>query len=139
MKNRERLLNTAIYDLLCTIQKNADCCPIYAVTGRKGLCSRDNPADKWFFEAYNDYHVRRFTPPATYEAIGKHFNSNPYGLEKDTLEKHGEKLLDVKRDFESVKEFLREHYIEGIVFWFGGEPVCKIKRSDFGFEWGAKK
>lgn len=42
MKNRERLLKTAIYDLLCAIQKNADCCPIYAATGRKGLCSRCN-------------------------------------------------------------------------------------------------
>lgn len=102
-------------------------------------CNRDNPADTWFFEAYNEYHTRRFAPPATYEAIGKHFNGNPYCLEKDTLEKHGEKLLDVKRDFESVREFLWEHYIEGIVFWFGGDPVCKIKRSDFGFGWGAKK
>lgn len=31
-----------------------------------------------------------------------------------------------------------EHEIEGIVFWKDGEPRCKIKRSDFGFEWPAK-
>ena len=32
-------------------------------------------------------------------------------------------------------DYLKEHYIEGIVFWKDGEPGCKIKRSDFGFEW----
>lgn len=28
--------------------------------------------------------------------------------------------------------------IEGIVFWKDGEPLCKIKRTDFGFEWPVK-
>ena len=28
---------------------------------------------------------------------------------------------------------------EGIVFWKDGEPQCKIKRSDFGFEWPIKE
>lgn len=23
--------------------------------------------------------------------------------------------------------------------WFNGEPVCKIKRTDFGFEWPLKE
>ena len=30
------------------------------------------------------------------------------------------------------------HNIEGLVFWKDGEPQCKIKRSDFGFEWPVK-
>jgi hypothetical protein len=25
-----------------------------------------------------------------------------------------------------------------LVFWLDGEPVCKIKRSDFGFKWPVK-
>jgi hypothetical protein len=25
------------------------------------------------------------------------------------------------------------------VFWLDGEPVCKIKRSDFGLSWNTKK
>ena len=25
--------------------------------------------------------------------------------------------------------------MEGIVFWHEGAPLCKIKRSDFGFKW----
>lgn len=37
--------------------------------------------------------------------------------------------------FEGIRDYLKEHYIEGIVFWKDGEPRCKIKRSDFGFEW----
>ena len=28
---------------------------------------------------------------------------------------------------------------EGLVFWKDGIPQCKIKRSDFGFEWPVKK
>ena len=27
---------------------------------------------------------------------------------------------------------------EGLVFWKDGEPQCKIKRSDFEFEWPIK-
>ena len=26
----------------------------------------------------------------------------------------------------------------GIDFWLDGEPVCKIKRTDFGFDWPIK-
>lgn len=32
-------------------------------------------------------------------------------------------------------DWLKENKVEGIVFWKDGEPQCKIKRSDFGFEW----
>lgn len=35
--------------------------------------------------------------------------------------------------------WLNEHPIEGLVFWLDGEPVCKIKRTDFGLEWPVKK
>ena len=75
----------------------------------------------------------------TYEAIGKHFQGNPYNLGYDTLVRHGETELLVERSFEGIKNFLKNHYIEGIVFWLDGEPRCKIKRSDFGFEWGCRK
>lgn len=33
-----------------------------------------------------------------------------------------------------IRQF-ENHKIEGIVFWYGGKPLCKIKRSDFGFKW----
>ena len=37
-----------------------------------------------------------------------------------------------------IKEYLEDHEIEGIVFWLNGEPVCKIKRTDFGLKWPIK-
>ena len=74
----------------------------------------------------------------TYEAVGEHFNGNPYKVKSDCLASHGKRKLDVERTFEGVKNFLAENYIEGIVFWLDGKPVCKIKRTDFGFEWNGK-
>lgn len=42
-------------------------------------------------------------------------------------------------NFPIIKKYLSEHEIEGLVFWKDGSPQCKIKRSDFGFEWPVKK
>ena len=99
----------------------------------------DNPADKWFVNAYNntplsyeDCYTSR-----TYEAIGPHFQGNPYDLPDDILEPHGDMvIIRLERTFEGIKKCLEENHIEGIVFWKDGEPKCKIKRSDFGFKWG---
>ena len=71
----------------------------------------------------------------TYEAIGPHFQNNPYHLEEDTLVRHGEIILDVERSFEGIRQYLTEHMMEGIVFWKDGRPQCKIKRKDFGLKW----
>ena len=71
----------------------------------------------------------------TYEAIGPHFQGNPYYLDKDVLDRHGRMVIDVERSFDGIREYLRTHNMEGIVFWKDGEPRCKIKRSDFGFPW----
>lgn len=122
----------------------------------------NKPEDKWFIEAYKTTIEsgkiettngglasgkisghREFVYPklqdGTYEAIGVHFQGNPYNLQCDTIVKHGIITLNVERTFDGIKKYLSEHYIEGIAFWLDGEPRCKIKRSDFGFEWGNKK
>ena len=39
---------------------------------------------------------------------------------------------------EGIKEYLSAHEIEGIVWHRGNGEMCKIKRSDFGFEWPVK-
>lgn len=102
----------------------------------------NDPADKWFVNAYkNTPWVDNFSTTnidGTYEAIGVHFQGNPYDLSSDILEKHGVKVIEVERTFEGIKKYLEDNYIEGIVFWKDGDPKCKIKRSDFGFKWGAK-
>ena len=72
----------------------------------------------------------------TYEAIGPHFQGNPYNLAEDRLIRHWKITVELKdRTFNGVREFLRKLNAEGLVFWLNGEPVCKIKRNDFGFAW----
>jgi hypothetical protein len=111
------------------------CCEPDPITGHHPhwvKVDENNPADKWFMNAYKN------TPElidGTYEAIGVHFQGNPYGLCDDILERHGVKTIKVERTFDGIKAYLEEHYIEGIVFWLDGEPKCKIKRSDFGLDW----
>lgn len=98
----------------------------------------DSPSDKWFVNAYNNTPKEELID-CTYEAIGVHFQGNPYGLSDDILERHGVKIIDVDRSFEGIKDYLEKNYIEGIVFWKDGEPRCKIKRSDFGLPWGGER
>lgn len=95
----------------------------------------NNKADRWFLEAFINGDTGRYGE-GTYEAIGPHFQGNPYKLELDTLEKHGVRTIDeLNRSFDGIREYLRETPIEGIVFWRDGEPQCKIRRRDFGFDW----
>jgi len=92
-----------------------------------------------FWEAYDEICI--FVPliyrdNSTYEAVGPHFQGNPYNLKSDILLLHGlYKIDDCPRTFEGIRDYLENHAIEGIVFWKDGEPRCKIKRSDFGFKW----
>lgn len=117
------------------------CCHPDPVTGHWPHWVRvdpNNPADKWFDQARNSRYTTIFTD-GTYEAVGKHFNGNPYNLDFDYLVPHGKQNVYVERDFESISEWLNTHESEGIVFWLNDEPVCKIKRTDFGYEWPIKK
>ena len=60
----------------------------------------------------------------------------PYGLDKDVLVRHGTISIDIPNlSFEGIRRGLELAAMEGIVFWHEGAPLCKIKRSDFGFKW----
>lgn len=118
------------------------CCDPDPVTGHWPhwvKVDESNPDDRWFVEAYKNYDMGPIRD-GTYEAVGRHFNGNPYNRDYDILIPHGmSELVGVGRDFESIKKFFNEtEPIEGIVFWLNGEPVCKIKRTDFGLKWPAK-
>ena len=118
------------------------CCAPDPVTGHHPhwvKCDKNNPADKWFFEALWNSGVLE---NGTYEAVGVHFQKNPYDLPKDIMIRHGQDVISKElcpRSFDGIKNFLKNNYIEGIVFWKDGEPRCKIKRTDFGFEWNRSK
>lgn len=121
------------------------CCKPDPVTGHWPhwvKVEADHPGDKWFVEAFHnrfDWALRNNKLPladGTYEAIGPHFQGNPHGLTIEWLEPHGICEIEVERTFEAIKQYLTDNYMEGIVFWLDDEPVCKIKRSDFGLEWG---
>lgn len=109
-------------------------------------CDPADPDSKHYTNAFRDllstygFHGTDI-PEGTYEAVGPHFQRNPYKLQTDTLLKHGDaEIIDLTdRTFEGVKAWLTNHEEEGIVFWYKGEPRCKIKRSDFGLPWNVKK
>ncbi len=113
------------------------CCEKDPITGHWPHWVEVNPlekGDKWYYQAYLNAGGTTLKD-GTYEAIGPHFQRNPYNLEEDTLEKHGTKVVDVERTFEGIKKYLEDHYIEGLVFWKDDAPQCKIKRRDFGLPW----
>lgn len=105
---------------------------------------KDNPSDKWFIEAFrysfgNTPDIHNLAPDyGTYEAIGPHFQGNPYKLDTDLLIQHGSAMIiDLDRSFPGIKNWLENYNVEGIVFWdeVMTSPICKIKRSDFGLPW----
>lgn len=98
----------------------------------------DNKADKWFVQAWNLY--GKDLRNGTYELCGVHFQGNPEKIKDgDIFIRHGDVLLnDMSRTFEGIRDYLKSNYIEGIVFHRENGDMAKIKRTDFGFEWGGK-
>lgn len=107
------------------------CCDPDPITGHWPHWVPVHQGDKWFLAA----HAGATWPDGTYEAVGKHFNGNPYNLEMDVLIMHGQDEVEVDRTFAGVRAYLESADVEGLVFWLDGKPVCKIKRSDFGLRW----
>lgn len=122
------------------------CCEPDPITGHHPHwlpCDENTVNGKWHWATFDSCRMCFEIEDGTYEAVGVHFQGNPYNLPNDTLIKHGEIILPEKyrlHSFDDCRRVLAELPIEGIVWW-GDEPVCKLKRSDFGLEWpcaGAK-
>lgn len=92
----------------------------------------DDPKFRWHHLAFERLEDRA---DGTFELIGEHVNGNPEKVVGDMLVRHGTIVLDVPRTFEGIREYLKTHEIEGIVFHRGNGEMCKIKRTDFGFDW----
>ena len=95
-------------------------------------------SDRWMVRAL--LYTPWATEDGTYEAVGKHFKGNPYKLDDDFLEPHGRiKHPDCPRDYAGIREYLRTHDIEGIVWHRGNGDMCTISRKDFNFDWPVKR
>lgn len=101
------------------------------------VVDEDDPANKWYFADV--------LPPqqdGTYEFIGPKVNGNNECRIIHWYIPHGASVLvskDVGTTFAEIKEFLTIHPIEGIVWWYGGKPIAKIKRSNFGIPWSGTR
>lgn len=94
----------------------------------------DGPEDKWHREAFaaTGRMLQGVIPDGTYELLGPKVQGNPEKAECHYLEPHGQEVLQgVPRDFEGIKEYLRTHNIEGIVWHHEDGRAVKIKAKDF--------
>jgi hypothetical protein len=94
------------------------------------LCDRDNPGDKWHFEAFDSGTYE----DGTYELCGEKVQGNPEKIAGHELIKHGSKVLDIHDyTFEGIRNYLETAEMEGIVFHHKTDGrMCKIRKSDFG-------
>ena len=96
-------------------------------------CNRDNPADKYFFEAFDQ--ITASKEIYTVELCGPKINGNKEGLTKHGFLPHGLPILGVPRTYEGLKLFLKDYHHEGIVWHHPDGRMVKIKRKDFGLKW----
>jgi hypothetical protein len=90
----------------------------------------DGPEDKWHREAPNPGH------DGTFELVGPKVNGNKDKFESHTLVAHGHlQIEDAPREFDSLRAWLADHQIEGIVWHHPDGRMAKIKRRDFGLKW----
>jgi hypothetical protein len=98
-------------------------------------CDRDNPADKYHFEAWDA--VGRELPNQTYELVGPKINGNKDNMPAHLLMVHGAQRFenDPPRDFDGLRVWLDQNQVEGIVWYHPDGRMVKIKRRDFGYKW----
>jgi len=99
-------------------------------------CGRNNPEDKWHFEAFDDK-TRHNRSDGTYELCGPKINGNREQLPKHKMIRHGADLIPcTDNSFESLKKLLGNDDldIEGIVFYSMDGKMCKIRKKDFGIK-----
>lgn len=92
--------------------------------------------DKWYRDALiskNPYDVGLLD--GTYELCGEKINGNSEQIKGHMLILHGITVLpEIERNFESIKTFLSDGKIEGIVYHHPDGRMVKIKGKDFGFK-----
>lgn len=94
------------------------------------------PEDQWHREALENRKTSFPRDPMidgqTYELCGPKIQGNPEGENRHELLKHGSVGLEVPRDFNGIREFLKVYDYEGIVWHHPDGRMVKIKAKDFG-------
>ena len=104
---------------------------------RPGWVPATRPEDCWIREAFE---ACAGFPDGTYEACGPKIGGNAEKLTSHVLFRHGgEGYAGVPKTFDGLKAWLAGLEIEGVVWHHPDGRMAKIKRSDFGLPWGAKK
>jgi len=102
----------------------------------------DNSQYKWVWQAFLNSGGQSLGE-GTYEAVGPHHQSNPHGYDKDVLVPHALTIGDIGYSLDVSDKSAEEVYkyfhslftsfpYEGLVFYYHGLPVAKLRRSDFG-------
>lgn len=90
----------------------------------------DGPEDKYHREAFEKFNGG----DGTYELCGPKVQGNPEGFDEHFLIRHGDiTLISFPRDFDGIKEYLRDKKIEGVVWHHPDGRMVKIKRKDFKY------
>ena len=92
--------------------------------------------DKFHIEGFENLEDK---VDGTYELCGPKINGNKENFQIHMLIKHGRNRISLdgyELSYNGIKMFLENKNIEGIVFHEkNGDRMCKIRRSDFGFDW----
>ena len=92
-------------------------------------------ADKWHLQAFSDLGNR---VNGTYELIGPKVQGNPYGIDRHILIPHWMIYatgIQHPVTFDSIRRYLQQTRIEGIVWHHTDGRMAKIKARDFALEW----
>lgn len=110
----------------------------------------DGPEDRWHREAFEFRNgeclawEKRPLIDGTYELVGPKVQGNPDGFPRHDLVRHGEWIIgdgfaadpqkwdDCPRTFEGIRQYLRTHPFEGVVWHHPDGRMVKIKARDFG-------
>jgi hypothetical protein len=95
----------------------------------------ESPEDKYHREAFKKRHSYL---DGTYELVGPKINGNRSKFYDHVLVKHGVAAAENVPEiitFDSVRSWLENYDIEGIVWHNPDGRMVKIKRKDFGFKW----
>lgn len=89
----------------------------------------DGNEDAFYREAIEN--ADKLEEGKTYELIGPKINGNPYDLDKHILVEHGSEIVEnIDLSYEGLKKWLKDNFVEGLVFHHPDGRVAKLRKKD---------